>query len=237
VGRLVPVPEGKTLPESFYVYLLGQGLSFALLKQGFEPLHGTAVVIDGEAVALVADCGRGKSTLAAAFVKAGHSLLTDDVLMLHAAGTRVMAFPGPARVKLFPKVARALLAHPAGGAAMNSQTSKRVLPLAEMHVQDRPVPLAAIYEIQPPPGAPGRCHIQVKPVAGRDAAIAIVQAAFNCRVVTRPRLARQFMAAASLAERVPMRRLSYPRQLDRLPEVVRAIMADLQRQMPVPATS
>ena len=33
--------------ESFQVYLLGQALSFALLKHGFEPLHATVVAVDG----------------------------------------------------------------------------------------------------------------------------------------------------------------------------------------------
>ena len=37
-------------PESFQVYLLGQALSFALVKSGFEPLHATVVVVDGEAI-------------------------------------------------------------------------------------------------------------------------------------------------------------------------------------------
>jgi hypothetical protein len=37
--------------ESFQVYLLGQALSFALVKCGFEPLHATTVVVNGEAVA------------------------------------------------------------------------------------------------------------------------------------------------------------------------------------------
>jgi len=68
--------------ESFHVYLLGQALSFALVKGGFEQLHGTAIVVDGEAIVFLGDSGFGKSTLAASFLDAGSLLLTDDLLLL-----------------------------------------------------------------------------------------------------------------------------------------------------------
>ena len=101
----LPARNPPTPTESFQVYLLGQALSFALLKLGFEPLHATAVVVDGRAVALLGESGSGKSTLAAAFVDAGFQMLTDDVLMVHECRGEAMAYPGPARLKLFPKVA------------------------------------------------------------------------------------------------------------------------------------
>ncbi|MFB3074256.1 MAG: hypothetical protein ACE1Z6_03640, partial [Candidatus Methylomirabilales bacterium] len=69
-------------PESFQTYLIGQVLSFALVKRGIEPLHSTTVVIDGKAVAFLGDSGYGKSSLGAAFLQAGYPLLTDDLLVL-----------------------------------------------------------------------------------------------------------------------------------------------------------
>ena len=45
----------ETNQEAFYTYLLGQALSFVLLKHGIEPLHATAVVIDGAAVGFLGD--------------------------------------------------------------------------------------------------------------------------------------------------------------------------------------
>ena len=54
-------PFQQTDSESFHVYLLGQAISFALVKSGFEPLHATAVVVEDQAVAFLGDCGFGKS--------------------------------------------------------------------------------------------------------------------------------------------------------------------------------
>ena len=45
-------------------------------------LHASAVVVDGRAIAFLGPTRRGKSTLAAAFAKAGHAFLTDDGLIL-----------------------------------------------------------------------------------------------------------------------------------------------------------
>src|SRR5204863_102769 len=95
--------------ESFQVYLLGQALSFALVKQGLEPLHATVVVVDGQGVAFLGDNGYGKSSLAACFLEGGYRLLTDDLLLLKASGGDVLAYPGPPRIKLFPEVARRFL--------------------------------------------------------------------------------------------------------------------------------
>jgi len=100
---------GTNSLESLQVYLLGRALSFALVKQGFEPLHSTAIVLDGEALAFLGESGYGKSSLAAGFLGDGYRLLTDDLLVLHETGGRLLAYPGPPRIKLFPKVAARFL--------------------------------------------------------------------------------------------------------------------------------
>src|SRR5437667_3632002 len=40
-------PLADSLPEIFHTYMQGQALSFALINQGFEPLHATAVDVGG----------------------------------------------------------------------------------------------------------------------------------------------------------------------------------------------
>ena len=214
-------------PESFHVYLLGQALSFALLKLGFEPLHATAVVIDGMAVALLGESGSGKSTLAASFVTAGFPLLTDDVLMLHDSGNSVLAYPGPARLKLFPNVAARFISDLSGTAKMNNQTAKLLVALGDAQMHDQPTPLVAIYDVEPPPGAPGSIDVRIGMMSGRDAALALVRATFNQRFVNRDRLTRQFSLSITLAERGLVRRLTYPRLLSRLPDVVSAVLDDV----------
>src|SRR5262245_44792023 len=93
--------------DAFHTHL-GPSLPFALINLGIEPLHSTSLVINGDAVALMGDCGYGKSSLGASFVKAGHPLLTDDLLVVAQEGGRFLAYPGTPRVKLYPAIAKAI---------------------------------------------------------------------------------------------------------------------------------
>jgi hypothetical protein len=217
----------KATDESLTTYLLGQVLSFCLLSRGYEPLHATAVVIDGEAVAFLGDCGYGKSTLGAAFVARGIPVLTDDVLALEMRGGRWMAHAGPPRLKLFPSVARRVLAREAGS-RLHTSTSKLILPLADTQANDHAVPLRALYML-PDPAKRGRpqARISVVPVEGQQAFLALVRSAFNLIQVDRARLANQFDVATRLVRDVPMRRLTYRRRLSLLNTVCDAVIADV----------
>src|SRR3954452_21519678 len=136
--------------DALEVYLFGQVLSFVLIKQGIEPVHGTAVVVDGKAIAIVGDCSYGKSTLAAAFLSAGFPLLTDDLLVTSVLDGKVMAHPGPPRIKLLPSSASTMPGEGVGGARMNPYTSKFIVPLTGGLSFGRSVPLAAIYILSDP---------------------------------------------------------------------------------------
>jgi len=205
-------------------YLLGQVLSFALLKQGIEPLHATAVVVGGGAVGFLGDCGYGKSTTAAAFLQGGHRLLTDDLLVVSAGDGAVLAHPGPARIKLFPEPARVLMGGTARGTPMNGATSKLVIPLDGAPVSA--VPLRALYVLAPPT-ARRRRAVTIRRLSPRRAFVELVRGSFNVVVLEPARLARQFELAAWLSTSVPVKSLSFPRTLAGLAAVRAAVEADL----------
>lgn len=226
-GRLItccPFPKGHR--ESFYVYLLGQALSFALVKSGFEPLHATAVTVNDRAIAFIGDCGFGKSTLAAAFLQAGHRLLTDDLLLLQTTTRGIVAYPGPARIKLFPKVARKFLTDASSGVPLNPKAQKQIIPLNNRQVSSGAVPLAVIYVLAPPNKA-NDDSARIKPLTGREAFVTLLSNTFNLVIVDPDRLRRQFDAAQALANVVTIRKLSYPRSLKHLPLVRETILSDL----------
>ena len=237
VGEFLVSPDGRHIAyrrfdeasfESFHVYMLGQALSFALIRFGFEPLHATAVVIDGRAAAFLGRSGLGKSTLAAGFIENGFPVLTDDVLVVRDGVDGLMVYPGPSRIKLFPKVAGSLLRGYTMGVPMNTDTKKRILPLEHHHRYRDPVRLGGIYALVPPRELRGHHAVRLEVMTPRAAAIALIGGTFNSRVVGSARLTRQFAASTTLADRVPVKRLWYPRVLSRLPDVVKAIAGDLR---------
>jgi hypothetical protein len=235
LGEFLVSPDGALITcarapaaalESFQVYLLNQAISFALVQKGFEPLHATTVIVDGEAIALLGDSGYGKSTLAASFLHAGHGLLTDDLLLLRPREGGMEAYPGPSRIKLFPKIARRFLGADVKGVPMKAAVSKQVIALGGGSLA--PLPLRAIYVLAPPHEARRRRSIRIEPMSPREAFLALVANTFNRRIEHSPRLQRQVSATAQLLRAVSVKKLSYPRLLARLPEVREAILTDMR---------
>jgi hypothetical protein len=223
---------GATSLESLQVYLLGQALSFALVKQGYEPLHATAVVIEGQAIAFLGSSGFGKSSLAAAFLADGHRLLTDDMLLLKRTDGGYEAQPGPSRIKLFPKMARRFLAGTASAVPMNSETEKLVLPLSADHSHPGSAPLQALYVLSAPREVRRKQRIQLTSLTTKETFIELVGGTFNYLLTGSKRLERQYTECLGVASRVPARRISHPRVLSLLPAVRRAILADLAEIVP-----
>jgi len=211
--------------ESFQTYLLGQVLSFALVKQGHEPLHSTAVVAGGKAVAFLGDSGYGKSTLASAFVEAGHALLTDDLLLIRKIDGICTGFPGPARLKLFPEVARRFLPQQANGTPMNPDGPKLIIPLKQGQSCGHPVPLHAFYVLDE--AQTGISDVSLTPLTERESLIELIRSTFNSRLADPRRIHQQFLAAQWLVRSIPVKRLTYPRRLDVLPQVLDVIRADV----------
>ena len=217
----------ETHGESFQVYLLGQALSFALVKQGFEPLHATTVVVNGEAAVLLGESGFGKSSLAASFLEGGHRMLTDDLLILQRFGGKFLAYPGPPRIKLFPKLARRFLRNAADGVAMNSGTKKLVLPLDRTQSSATPVPVKAIYSLAGPRQVCRKQQIRITVLSPRESFLELVKNTFNYRIVNPDRLQRQFEETAEVISVAPVKKISYPRVLEQLHAVRDVILADL----------
>lgn len=208
-------------PEVFAAYLLGQVLSFALLEAGKESFHATTVVDEARAIAFLGDRGFGKSTLGAAFLAAGRSILSDDLLVVEESGARVVAHPGIPRLKIARDTGRRLL-DPSRFPPPAATPAKVVLPLEPPEFHAHPAVLAAIHLLDPRP-APS---IRIEPLRGAEAFAGIVRNTFNSLVDDPARLAGQFRTVRRLVETVPIRTLAYPRDLDRLPEVVEAVRAD-----------
>jgi len=216
--------------ETFQTYLVSQVLSCALLKQGIESLHATVVVIQGRAVAFLGDCGYGKSSLGAACLRAGHAVLTDDMLVTSVPDQQqpfVVAHPGPPRIKLFPKIARTLLGRHRSGTPMNPGTTKLIIPLSPREHCGQAVPLRALYILRPPNSRRALKHVTIRPLTQRQACLKLIANTFNTIMTEPARLAQQFTWAARLAGAVPVKSLSYPRSLADIPAVLAAIHKDL----------
>lgn len=78
--RIIYSPYEGIDESDIHSYILGTCLAAILLQRKIIPLHGSSININGKAYAFIGHSGVGKSTLAAAFIKKGYNLLSDDVI-------------------------------------------------------------------------------------------------------------------------------------------------------------
>ena len=219
-------PEDRRLVE---IRLLGPVLSFWLERRGVPALHASAVVVGGRAVAFLAENQGGKTALAAALVRRGHALLTDDVLAVEASGGGFSGQPGYPQMRMWPDEAAHFCRRPDDLDTVHPSVAKLRVPISATDFCRSPRPLAAIYlaaRRELAGGPDGEIH----PLASRDAVIELVRHSFTPHLVAAAGLQpARLELFARLATRVPVRRLVYRDGFERLPAVAERIVGDLQR--------
>jgi hypothetical protein len=215
--------------------LAGPVLGGLLRLRGTVSLHGSVVDVDSRAAVLLGAPGAGKSTIAAAIAHAGGAVLSDDVAALveePAGGWS--AQPGYPRLRLRPATIDAidgLADRPDEASPVFNELEKRYLKLSTdreagpWRFQTRPLIPGGIYELHRDPAAD---RPRIEPVDGVDRLTTLVRhtrrAIAPLDAATRSaELARLGRLAAS----VPLRRLIAPDDLEALPDVCRAIAADV----------
>jgi hypothetical protein len=129
-------------------FLVGRVLPWAALLRGRELLHASAIRIGDRAVAIVADTGHGKTSLAARLLLRGGGFITDDVLALSDGGDGILAHPGPAIVALRPAEREAL--EPAERRRLGRVLGRSGKTYVAVERESGPVPLGALYFLQGP---------------------------------------------------------------------------------------
>lgn len=201
---------------------INQVRPLALGLQGKSVFHGAAVDIMGAASAFLAESGRGKSTLAAAFARRGYAFLTDDGLLVEPQGTGFVVEPSAPGLRLLPDSAEAVIAAAQAPADSASYAVKRkftaglVLPFCP---HSRPLRVAYLLG----DGTAG--DISVERITGAEAAMAWVQHAFLLEFRDKLVLSNHFDRTAALAQEIPLYRLDYPRRFELLDELIDRLAA------------
>lgn len=106
-ARILIAPDGTELicdPEpgssQWSTLLPAQALPLAATLRGFEVLHASGVVLGSRAALFAGPPGAGKSSLAAALLRRGATLLSDDTVALELRGGAPIAHPGAALLHL-----------------------------------------------------------------------------------------------------------------------------------------
>lgn len=109
-GRCIRVQRLRAQDQGWRLFLLGSALAYLCLQRGLFPLHAASLRIGGRTLAIAGHSGAGKSTLAAALVRRGHGLLSDDLTVLRGADGSgpIEVLPAFPRLKLWREAIDAL---------------------------------------------------------------------------------------------------------------------------------
>jgi hypothetical protein len=216
-------PAEATL-EDTATYLLGPVAALLLRLRGSVPLHASAVALDGAAVALAGPAGAGKSTAAAAFARAGHRVLGDDVLALEERDGVILAHPAYPRLRLWPDSVAALFGNEDALPRLTPGWEKRYLEIGggEAGFPADPLPVRAVYLLSPR-AADGPA---VRPLAPREGLLRLLATTCATFVPGAELREREFRLLGRLAREVPLRALTPPDTPGGLAELCRAVAAD-----------
>lgn len=229
-GSISCCPE-PALPSGTLEHLLiDQVLPRVLTHRGGLVLHAGCVEVARGAVAFLGDSGSGKSTLCAEFARDGHPLLGDDAIVVRRIAAApdfdaIATYPG---LRLFPDPLARLFDARAEAAPVAHYTAKRRLdgPSADLTLAAGALPLRAFYVLDT------GTAITIEPLPERDAFMVVLRASFQLHLEDRERSRGIFEHIGSVLDRVPVRRLSYPRDFACLACVREAVIADVDDLVP-----
>ncbi len=230
-GRQIGVCADASVPADTVRHLLiDQVLPLAISHLGHLVLHAGAVALQtaGQGVAFIGPAGAGKSTLTASLTDAGCRLLADDALVV-SLGPPLLARPAYPGVRLWPEVALPVYGSERDVDALPrvaSYTAKRrVRGNGSWQLADQPVPLERVHLLAEREDD----QVVIERLRPRDALVALLSHTYVLDVSDRDRLQAQFVSVSRALAAFDVRRLGYPRTLDRLGAVRAAIIEDLRR--------
>ncbi len=231
-GRDIRCSPAPGLPAHTIEHLLlDQVLPRVLSHHGRTILHASAVKHGQHAVAFLGDAGWGKSTLTASFCRMGLPLVTDDCLLLDEEDEQVMGVGSYPGLRLWSDSLEALDEQEGAHAYVSHYSSKRRLGLdkADIEFYDQPLPVGHIYVLVDPQHTDADGPVSIQPMTAREGVVSLLEYSFRLDITDRERNAREFETLSRLAERLPLFRLSYPRQYEMLPLVRGTILAHVDQ--------
>ncbi|MCZ8547757.1 serine kinase [Mesorhizobium qingshengii] len=226
-GRRIDVEPAPGVDDALIAFpLLGPVLALLLHRRGLLVLHASAIAVAGKSAIFMGDKGAGKSTTASAMIRAGHDLLTDDVVALDLTNpNQPMIVPGFPQIKLAADAAAAI-----------SFRDAEVRPRAHPEIDKMQHRLNGAFSGERVPA--GRIYMlergekaDITPLPGIAALPAIIKFSYVTRF-GRAALPDDFAAThlrqcSGIANHVGVSRLEVPTGLERIDEAVALIERDL----------
>ena len=206
------------------IWLLGPILSLWHELRGRPALHASAVAVGDGAIGFLATNKGGKSTLAAALMRAGCPLLTDDILVIDGADGEMIGRPSYPQMRMWPEQARHFVGDVSALPRVVPHLTKRRVPVGgegfgTFDETARPVTHLFLPEYRPDVDG-----VQVTPLPPQEAVTTLLRHAFLPNTVEELGLAADRLPTlTTLAKQAEVARLVYPEGAEHLPDVAETL--------------
>ena len=227
--RIVVNWSPESCIEDAATYLLGPAMAVFCQLRGTTCLHGSAVIVDDVAIALLGPQGAGKSTTAAAFARAGYSVLADDLILLVESANGFLVEPTYPVVRLWPSAVGHLFGDEEALPRLIPNWEKPGLNLSDgaYRFQWEPRPLAAIYmfgDRSTDDSAPF-----LRSFSGAEALLKLISNSWGHYADKPGILASQLHVLTRVSRTVPIRWLFAHQDAARLPQLCELLVQDVRR--------
>ncbi len=225
-GLIECEPYPDTPPNFIAFPLLGPIFGWLLDQIGYLVLHASAVTYNDRCVAFLGDKMAGKSTTAAAFLRSGAKLVTDDLLVIDLeTSTKPVVHPAFAQLKLADDAAASIeLAGAQPLPLVFEDFPKRQHRLDSMH--SAATTIDRLYILERGSGA-----ARIEPLAPTEALKAVMRYSYAIRFARAPldpaQRSRHFRHCAALAATGGVAILHVTHDLDAMDTIVSTVAADL----------
>ncbi|RUX93913.1 MULTISPECIES: serine kinase [unclassified Mesorhizobium] len=226
-GRRIDIEPAPGVDDTLIAFpLLGPVMALLLHRRRLLVLHASAIAVAGTSAIFMGDKGAGKSTTASAMIRAGHQLLTDDVVALNLADpSEPMIVPGFPQIKLAADAAAAISLRQADVRPQVHPAIDKMQHRLNGGFSGETVPATRIYILERGERA------DITPLPAIAALPAIIKFSYVTRF-GRAALPDDFAAThlrqcSWIANHVGVCRLEVPTGLDRIGEAVGLIERDL----------
>jgi hypothetical protein len=211
------------------IALAGQVAIMVLHQRGYLTLHASAAVTEFGVVAFLGDKGHGKSTMAAAFLRRGAALVTDDVLPLSIAADGVYGTPSLPLMKLWRESAEGTLALTDELPNVVSMLDKKLLSLAGRYrFAEAPARMRALYLLERYDAqADSAAQVTIRRLNGRAGLKALLANVSQPTFLLPTEVGGFLPLCSRLLQQAPVCVLRYPSGFEYQESVHARILADL----------
>nr|WP_243864402.1 aldolase [Paenibacillus castaneae] len=227
-NKIVVSPYSNADEDLIRLYILGTCMGVVLMQRSIYPLHGSAVVINGNAYAIVGESGAGKSTLASAFTNRGYQLVTDDIVALTFTPSEELPIVTPSypQQKLWQQSLDAFGINNKDLRSIFGRESKYCVSIEDRYCND-PIKLAGIFELEKSEND----EISIQRVGKLESLPLLFQNTYKQFLIPRMMLLDwHFGFSTKLGERLPIYRMKRSTKEFSAPQLVDLILKKIETE-------